>query len=89
MYKKIDCLKVSAMGLAAAVMISLPSHGYEGCRGAVKGCLLFPQFAEAASSEREVSGEAVRDGEVVYAFRIAELWDKLVNGIRGRRHTAG
>ena len=81
MYKKTDHLKVLAAGLAAAVILSLPSHGYEGRSAAVKSCLLFPQFAEAASSERADPGSLRSEGEIVYAFRIAEIWNKLVNSI--------
>ena len=71
MYRKTDPVKVFAIALAAAVMTALPSH--KRSVNAAEDCLLFPQFAEAAAAER---GE-LTEGETVYAFRIAELWEKL------------
>ena len=76
MYKKSDSLKVLAAGLAAAVIVSLPAHKSVGACEAVKGCLLFPQFAEAASSEKD--GFTGGDDEIIYSFRIAEIWNDLV-----------
>ena len=78
MYGKSNYMKVLAVGLAAAVILSLPAHKYEGRGEAVKSCLLFPQFAEAASSDRE---ELTDEGDVIYAFRIGEIWDKLVESL--------
>lgn len=74
MFGKFDFVKIAAAGLALAVAVSLPLHEYEP--QAAKGCLLFSQFAEAAALDRE-GIETDKDAEVVYTFRIAELWEKL------------
>ena len=73
MYKYIDFLRIIAIALAAAVVTSLSSHGYEGA-SAVNGCLLFPQFAQAAAADRS---QPTDGSEIVYSFRIAELFEEL------------
>ena len=73
MYRYIDFIRIIAIALAAAVISSLSSHGFEGA-SAVKDCLLFPQFAEAAAADRSLPTDG---SEIVYSFRIAELFEEL------------
>lgn len=73
MYRYIDLLRLLAIGLAAAIVISLSSNEKRDPE-AVRNCLLFPQFTQAASADRDspLDGE-----EIVYTFRIAELFEEF------------
>ena len=73
MYRYIDLAKITAAGLAAAVLLSIPSRIAQGTE-AMKNCLFFPQFTAAAAADRNVP----TDGEdITYSFRIIELLERL------------
>ena len=73
MYRYIDFLRILAIGLAAAVIMTLSDHK-AGVSGAINECVLFPQFAAAASADKGVP----TDGEdIVFSFKIAELIESI------------
>ena len=78
MYRYIDVLRIIAAGLAAAVVLSLSSQGKED-PAAVRNCLLFPQFSQAAAADRS---SPLDDGEIVYSFRIVELFEGLFDRVQ-------
>ena len=73
MYRYTDLLQLLAVSIAAAVVFSLTSHDRREPE-AVKNCLLFPQFTQAAAADRD----SITDGEeFVYSFRIVELFEEF------------
>ncbi len=74
MYRYIDLIRIIAVGLAAAVIMSLTERkADEG--GALKECILFPQFAAAAAADK---GEPTDGEEIVFSFKIAELINEIM-----------